>query len=60
MAKKESEIPQMEIPSITKIITCEKCGTKTKVEFEIDLAPLLPIVAGGLSEVAKKKIEEEE
>lgn len=60
MAKKETEMPPLEVPTITKIITCEKCGTKTKVEMEIDLAPLLPIVAGGLGEATKQKIEEEE
>ncbi len=60
MAKKETEMPPLEVPTITKIITCEKCGTKTKVEIEIDLAPLLPIVVGGLSDVAKQKIQEEE
>ena len=60
MAKKETEMPPLEVPSITKIITCEKCGTKTKVEFEIDIAPLIPVIAGGLTEAAKQKIQEEE
>ena len=67
MSKKEDlpPITPMEVPSITKIITCEKCGTKTKVEFELDIAPLIPIVAGGLAAAVKpeesvKDIQEEE
>ena len=60
MAKKEMEMPPMEVPSITKVITCSKCGTKMKIEFELDLVPLLPVIAGGLEEAAKKKIEEKD
>ena len=45
----ESELPIPEIPTIEKIVDCPNCGAKIKVEFEIELAPLLPMaLAGGM------------
>lgn len=34
-------------PIIKKKVKCLKCGTEMEVEFEIELAPLIPAIGGG-------------
>ena len=62
MSKKESEVelPQSEeIPTIKKVVDCPKCGSKIKVEFEIELDTVIPATLAGALAQAGKPAEEE-
>ncbi len=51
MAKKEIEVGmpiQVEMPTIKKRVTCPKCGAEMDVEFEVELAPLIPALTKDL------------
>lgn len=58
MAKKEEEfgIPlPLDIPTIKKDVDCPNCGKKIRVEFEIEMAPIIPIITKGLEQLGKKE-----
>ena len=61
MAKKEKEMVgmpiQVEMPTIKKVVDCPGCGGKVLVEFEIELAPLIPVLTKGLEQAGKEEKE---
>ncbi len=59
MAKKEEEVGipiQVEMPTIKQVVDCPKCGAKMEVEFEVELAPLIPMLTKDLGQVEKEKL----
>lgn len=62
MAKEEEKemvgMPiNVEMPTIKKVVDCPKCGAKMEVEFEVELAPLIPVLTKGLEQAGKEKEE---
>ena len=62
MAKKEEEEKEIvgmpinvEMPTIKKVVDCPNCGGKILVEFEVELAPLIPMLTKGLEQAEKEK-----
>ena len=58
LLKKEEEIGiplPIDIPTIKEIVDCPNCGGKIEVEFEIDMAPIIPMITKGLEQLGKKE-----
>ncbi len=57
--KKEKEVVGMpinvEMPTIKKVVDCPKCGGKVLVEFEVELAPLIPVLTKGFEQLKEEK-----
>jgi len=57
--KEEQGLSVQSMPTIKKRIKCPKCGAEMEVEFEIELAPLIPAFGASLmsmpSQVDKKR-----
>jgi hypothetical protein len=46
--KEEQGLSVQSMPTIKKRVKCPKCGAEIEVEFEIELAPLIPVLGGPL------------
>lgn len=58
--KEEQTIQPLQAPSIKKIIQCPACGKDVEVEFEIELAPLIPALGGPFMSMMSQPAKGEE
>jgi len=61
MAENKQELPlPIEVPTIKKVVDCPRCKAKIEVEFEVDIAPLIPMALAGMEQPKEKEKDDKD